>query len=494
MEAEQAARSLGEFIAGAWHVVEHNQFIPNWHIDCIVEHLEAVSNGDIKRLIINIPPRHTKSLIVSVFWPAWVWTQEPWHKWLYSSYDFALSTRDSVKCRRVIQSPWYRERWGNKFKLTSDQNVKTRFENDATGYRIATSIEGAGTGEGGDTLVIDDPHNTAKVLSDVYRNSALSWHDHVWFNRLNDEKTGAKVYIGQRSHHMDLFGHLLEHEGGYELICLPMEYEKKNRIFTSLDWEDKRTLPGEVLNPERFPPASVEEAKKKGTYIYASQYQQNPAPLEGGIINLSWFREYVKLPPKDLWIRIVQGWDTAQKPDELLNDPWVGGTWLESKLSDGSTTYFLLDVVRKWMNYPAGKKEIKLQADKWKPSTIVIEDKSSGSSLIQELPLIPGWKYPILPFEPEGDKLTRLAVESPAIEMGMVWLPKEATLLKDTLREIQISLSWLSDYLLEMGTFPNSEHADMADMTSMMLKFFREGMQTRGGDSLLTVVDDLWGF
>src|SRR5579872_4234425 len=189
VEREMAARSLGEFVRQAWHVVEPStEFVPNWHIDAIVEHLQAVTRGEIRNLLINVPPRHMKSLLVSVFWPAWEWTRWPERRWLYSSYAASLSFRHSVLCRRLIESPWFQSLWGDRFALTSDQNTKGRFDNDRSGYRLATSVGGSVTGEGGDRLVCDDPHSVNEVESDSVRNSTNGWFDIVMATRVNDPK------------------------------------------------------------------------------------------------------------------------------------------------------------------------------------------------------------------------------------------------------------------------------------------------------------------
>src|SRR5580692_6538037 len=174
IDCELATRRLGEFVRQAWHVIEPSTpFVPGWHIDAIVEHLEAVTRGEIRNLLINVPPRHMKSLLVSVFWPAWEWIEHPERRWLYSSYAASLSIRDSVNCRRLIESPWYHARWGHVFRLTSDQNTKGRFDNNRSGYRLSTSVGGTVTGEGGDRIVCDDPHKVDEVHSDTVRKAAL---------------------------------------------------------------------------------------------------------------------------------------------------------------------------------------------------------------------------------------------------------------------------------------------------------------------------------
>jgi len=242
VERELATRSLREFVSQAWSIVEPSRvFIPGWHIDAIIDHLEAVSYGHIRRLLINVPPRHMKSLLVSVFWPAWEWTRWPERRWLYSSYAANLSARDSLVCRRLIESPWYRARWGHIFVLTGDQNVKTRFENNRSGYRLSTSVGGSVTGEGGDRLVCDDPHKVDEVESDGVRKGTLDWWDTTMSTRVNDPKTTAMVVVAQRCHQQDLSGHLLE-QGGWEHLCLPAEYEGPSHT-TSIGFTDPRRNP-----------------------------------------------------------------------------------------------------------------------------------------------------------------------------------------------------------------------------------------------------------
>jgi hypothetical protein len=216
IDMEMAARSLREFVLQAWAVVEPSTpFVPGWHIDVIIEHLEAVTRGQIRNLLMNVPPRHMKSLLVSVFWPAWEWIRWPERRWLFSSYAAQLSIRDSVKCRRLIESPWYQARWGHVFSLTSDQNTKGRFDNNRSGYRLSTSVGGAVTGEGGDRIICDDPHNVQEAESDSVRKNALDWFDVVMSTRVNDPKTSSKLVVMQRCHQQDLSGHLLE-QGGFD--------------------------------------------------------------------------------------------------------------------------------------------------------------------------------------------------------------------------------------------------------------------------------------
>ena len=209
----------------AWRVIEPGMpFIDNWHIEAICLHLQAVVDGLIRNLLINMPPRCMKSILVSVLFPAWVWIRHPEKRFLYSSYSQTLATDHSVATRRVIESDWYQEKWSRRFVLAGDANLKTRFENTRRGYRFSTSVGGSATGMGGDFIVADDPHNVKEAESDAIRAATIDWWDKVMSTRLNNPKTGARIIVMQRVHEADLSGHVLK-KGGWDHLCLPMEYE-----------------------------------------------------------------------------------------------------------------------------------------------------------------------------------------------------------------------------------------------------------------------------
>ena len=291
--AALAQGSLRRFVSFAWHVLEPaTPFVAGWHLDAICEHLEFVSTGEIRNLLINVPPRHMKSLAVCVFWPAWEWIMMPARRWLFASYAQSLSERDSLKCRRLIESPWYQEHWGNRFQLCGDQNTKLRYENDKTGHRIATSVGGAATGEGGDRVVVDDPHNVIDRESDAERCKTLIWWDETMSTRLNDPKNGAKVIVMQRIHEKDLSGHVLA-QGGYDHLYLPAEFEPSRRRVTRVPWADPREQESELLWPERIGAGEIAEFKVRlGPEGYAGQFQQRPAPAGGARFKAEWFRYY----------------------------------------------------------------------------------------------------------------------------------------------------------------------------------------------------------
>jgi predicted phage terminase large subunit-like protein len=302
---------LASFTRYFWDVLEPTTpYREGWHLQAINEHLEAVAAGQIRNLLVNIPPRHCKSLAVSVFFPMWLWVTRPETRFLYSSYALSLSIRDSRKCRQIIESPKFQSAFGHvfhvneenevtraelklPFTLERDQNQKIRFENDRMGYRIATSVGGTATGEGGDYVVVDDPHSVQDKESEVVRESTLTWWDEVMSTRLNDPKTGAKIIVMQRVHEADLSGHVLK-QGGYEHLCLPAEFEPSRKCFTSLGWSDPRTTEGELLWPERVGPAEIADFKiRLGPIGYAGQFQQGPAPAGGSRFKSEYFRYWL---------------------------------------------------------------------------------------------------------------------------------------------------------------------------------------------------------
>lgn len=448
LERRKMRKHLSPFVRKVFATVSPgDKYLHNWHIDLMCEYLEFVSRGEITRLIINIPPRYMKSICVSVAWPAWILGQNSMAQIMVSSYSYMLSFKHSQDCRLVLQTDWYKHLFPD-VEIASDQNEKRKFTTTKQGHRIATSVGGSATGEGGNYLIVDDPVNPKMAMSDAERNTANTWFNQTFSTRLNDKKKGVMVVIMQRLHQDDLSGHLLE-QGGWEHLCIPAVAEKKTIIdFGSIHVEREV---GDLLHPDKENKVEIEKAKRTlGTYGFAGQYQQSPSPLGGGIIKISWFRRYATLPSPDQRVQTVQVWDTAQKASEVHNAPWVCGTWI---LTDNN--YYLVDVYREWMTYPEGKQAAISLAAKWNPHAIVIEDKSTGQSLLQELTGLP-----VIAFEPEGDKVTRLSVESPAIEAGMVFLPDKAT--------------WLFDFEKEIANFPNSATKDQADMLSMALKYFQE--------------------
>ncbi len=363
-----AEKSLEHYTRQAWHIIEPGRkLIWNWHLSAICEHLEAVTSGQIQYLIINIPPRHTKSITVSVMWPTWEWGPRglAHYRYVYSAYAESLSKRDSKDSRRLILSPWYQNNWGDKFNLTSDQNAKTRYDNNHTGFRLATSVKGLGTGEGGDRIVCDDPHNVLQAESDQVRTETLRWWDETMASRVNDEDFGAYVLIGQRTHHADLFGHIIEkaEAGDIDLVklILPSRYEKerekKLQTKTPLAFVDPRTEEDEPIDKNRYPDHKLKKVEKRmTTYARAGQLQQRPSPRGGGMFKVDNFNLVAEYPKKHLIAESIRYWDKAGTEGTGDSGARTAGV-LMFKLRTGKV--FIANVVKGQWEYPAREKRIR---------------------------------------------------------------------------------------------------------------------------------------
>lgn len=438
---------LAPFIRKSFGTVDPGaEYRHNWHVDLIAEYLEACHRREIKRLIINIPPRCLKSIAVTVSWPAWLLGKNPSERIIASSYSHSLSLKHSTDSRLVLKSDWYRRAFPN-VALADDQDTKEKFVTTQRGMRYATSVGGSVTGEGGNFLIVDDPHNPIQALSDVQRQQALTWFDQSFASRLNDKQNGVIVVVMQRLHANDLTGHLLE-KGGWEHLCLPHVAETKTIIDFGRVKVTRNT--GDILHPGREDESAVERLKSDiGSYAWAGQYQQRPAPAEGGMCKATWFKRYNE--PEQVYEQVVQSWDTASKAGEL-NDPSVCTTWGIRR--DG---FDLLQVMVRRLEYPGLKSLVRSQADAFGPHAILIEDKSSGQQLLQDLRN--ETKLPLIAINPVADKITRLAAVSSMIEAGRMALPNKA--------------AWLTDYETEMLTFPNAPHDDQVDSTSQFLDWIR---------------------
>ena len=473
IEAEQLSRSLSAYIPAAWHVVEPlREFVPGWHIDAIAEHLTACSRGEIRNLIINIPPRHMKSLMTCVFWPTWMWTHRPETQWLTASYAQSLAIRDATKSRRLLRSPWYQERWGDVFQLAGDQNQKARYENDHNGHRIAVGIGGQATGEGGDFLIVDDPLKSQDADSEAMRGAANTFYDETFSTRGNSPKTVARVIIMQRLHEDDLTGHLLEkmQDTGlsYEYLCLPAEYEPRQWV-TAIGFSDPRTVENELLWPAQFGRVELDTLKAElgSPRAIAGQLQQRPAPVGGNIFQAAW------------WADGKNRWDTTN----LRHSRECVGRWLslDTAFKDGQENdYTAIGAYELWPDYRLVKRYadwqrlqfpqlatyVQQEAERWnydgKLRGIVIEDKGSGTSALQTLRQeAPAWLARLLiAFNPQGSKEYRARQGSLWCARGRVLLPLPAT-----------DVTWLFDWERTLYKFPAVKHDDTVDEFTQMLLY-----------------------
>lgn len=395
IDAEECRRSLKHFIKGAWHLVEPSaRFVDGMPIDAMVMHLEALTRGDIKRLLINIPPRCAKSTICNVIWRAWTWTQDPSFRFMSASYSLDLSTRDNRRCRNLIESSWFQERFSSLFTIASDQHQKRFFENDKKGYHLATSIGGTVTGQGGDFLVIDDAHSVFEAYSAVDRLNALTFFREVWTSRLNSQETGRMLNVGQRVHDEDVSNYIIKERPDWTCLILPAEYEPSRKIFTSIGWSDPRTEPGELLWPERFSKETLEGLKRDlGSIGYAAQYQQTPVPSEGGQVKQQWIRYFTE---EAHVYRLEKDTGTVIVPKEECWRFGVVDLAISTKQTADYTVMQLYDVtpqydlllieqIRDRLDNPQQQKVIRRLYADYQPSYFIIESVGYQLAIIQQL-------------------------------------------------------------------------------------------------------------
>jgi predicted phage terminase large subunit-like protein len=482
-DAVRYERSLLDFIGGFWRCIEPTGFQSNWHIEAICDHLEAVADRQIKRgLLINIPPRHMKSLGANVFFPAWIWAQNPnptndptysfrvtkdsWRgpgvKFMHLSYDSKLATRDGMKCRQIITSPSYQRLWGHRVRLRPDQNQKTRFDNLAGGHRLSTSEGGVITGEGGDIIIFDDPHNVRAIggASDVAREKTLRFWDESMPSRLNDQDNGVFIVIMQRVHERDLSGHILTNELDWTHLCLPARYEPKHphpirtsvvRKSTEEIWKDPRNE-GEALWPEKFSLEALQRMAKDealSTHMAAGQLQQRRTAREGGLFKWEWFSNPVKFAPEGL--ELVRAWDFASSI-QLTNDPdWTVGLLMGR--DPATDLIYIIDVVRARLS--PGQREQRVTSTAifdGDEVRIRIPQDPGGAGKFEAhhfASLLRGYSVSI---EPEhGSKERRADPFASQCEQGMVRL---------------VEGPWNRAFVEELCAFPNGAHDDQVDAGS----------------------------
>lgn len=523
--------SLYMFLRDAWPYIDASDWKDGWPIEAVAEHLQAVVDGDIKRLLINIPPRMGKSSITSVAFPAWTWAQPnksptsgPQVQFLMASYANQLVLRDSVKCRKLIESPWYQKYWGERFRLNSDQNTKSRFSNDQNGERLITSVGAAVTGEGGSIIVVDDANAANEAFSDANIQATIDWWDGTMSTRLNDQKTGAMIVIQQRLAENDLTGHILENDdrGEWTHLCLPMRYEWRRHSSTVIGWEDPRgcddedeplvkvtdtgeRVPvnrdaenelgrreGTLLWPERFGDREVERLERAlGPYGSAGQLQQRPEPAGGGVIKLDWWNMWEEsvYPPMDF---IIASLDTAYTLN-TANDYSalsVWGVFSGSTMNKATRTFakdgksldrfemhnngapkvMLMHAWQKRLEFHELTTEVANTCKRMKVDKLIIENKAAGISVSQELRrLYSGSRWAVQLSDPKSmDKLSRLYSIQHIFSEGMVFSP---------------DFTWSQEVITQVGQFPKGKHDDLVDTVSMAIRHLRDlGMLERASE------------
>jgi len=491
-KAERKLRYYLEHIA--WPVIEPlTTFRPGWHLDAMCDHAQALSESKIRNLLVTIAPRHTKSIVMSVALPSWAWATIPELRFLYASFSADLSLEHAVLSRRVIMSEKYQRFWGQTYQLTSDQNVKSFYENSRRGYRISASVGGTVIGRGGDILALDDPHNLATIDSDLERHGVIHFYQHVWSGRFNDPKTGRRLLIMQRGHEGDLAEHVMSTSGEqWTHLNLPTEYEPtpmvevkgnvailrgscateeerdsfevdqtqlpedvivRNEIRVNpLGWKDPRTIPGELLNPDRFGPDEIANAKRDlGPMGYATQHQQRPMPLSGGMFK----RDRVKVIqltdlPKGPYSE-CRGWDQAASVPKQGQDPdFTVGAKLRRYVNG---LIVVMHVVRGQFGPEEGD-AILLSTSKMDGKACKIREEQEGGSSGKKV--IASHERLLLRFDYEGQtkSVNKIVYAKP---FAVRWDAGDVVLMAG---------EWNEQYLDELCLFPQAKHDDQVDASA----------------------------
>jgi predicted phage terminase large subunit-like protein len=463
-ERRDAQKDLLAFTRQSFDIIEPGQdFCDNWHLHVIAEHLMAVTRGDIRNLVINIPPGCMKSILTSVAWPAWEWANDPTLRIMSASYGSDLAIRDASKTRDIITSDWYRERWGDVL-IKPGEDQKTKYALTAGGWRMATSVGGRATGEHPDRKIVDDPHNAKQAESDAERESALTWFDRTLSTR-GQSRGASTVVVMQRLHERDVTGHIIEDLTGYTHLCIPMEFDGVKRK-TFLGYYDPRVKKGELLWPEMFNEHSVTELKQLlGTYGSAGQLAQDPTPAEGGILKTSYFKLW---PVGELPILeyVIQSYDCAFT-EKTSGDPTACTVW-GVFTHKGARNILLLDAwdehlsypdlrakaIKEWTSEYGGSNKTNPWAKPKRPDRVLVEAKASGQSLLQDLRLA---RVPAVGYNPYGsDKVSRAHQAAPTLELGLLWIPESA-------KNPGQPVSWAAAFLAQVGKFPVAAHDDYVD-------------------------------
>lgn len=437
---------LASFIAKCFYTVNPGvEFLPNWHIDVMADRLMAAKQGNTRRLIINIPPRYLKSLSVSVAFPCWLLGNAPHSRIVVASYSQILSNKHSLDARLVMQSSWYKALFPET-RLVTDQNEKHKFMTAKRGFRFATSVGGTVTGEGGDVLIADDPHNPLQVMSDVQRNSSIEWFEQSFMSRLDNKKQGAIIVVMQRLHVNDLSGHLLE-KGGWDLLSLPAEAERQVTYYYGRG-KKKIRKKDSFLHAAREGKHEIARMRcELGKFGYSAQYLQSPILREGGMVAMAWFRRYRGVPAG----YVVQSWDTAMS-DGSNSDYSVCVT-----LCMAENAYYVLDVWRGQLLYPDLKRMFMRLYGAYAPKAVLVEDAGSGRVVLQELRR--ERRLPVIRVVPREEKILRFSAVTALFESGCVFLPEQA--------------EWLMDFERELCNFPYAGHDDQVDAVSQALNWLK---------------------
>ncbi len=448
-----------QFLIQGWQVIEPaNPLQDEWYVDCLCEYLEMVTAGQIRKLLINLPPREGKSNIVTVNWPVWSWTQKAFLRFIMCSYSAALSVKHSVMRRLIIESNWYQREWGSIVCLAADQNQKQEFENTARGHMIATSVGGTITGKGGDIEIEDDMINPLQAVSDAERKAAIDMHKMVLSTRLDNPRTGARVIVEQRTHDQDVSGYVLANEKGWVHLNLPLLATRKSVVVFPQSRREIIRQPDDILSPVRHGRLEVEDLRQTMTpENFEAQCQQEPSSDVGNILKRSyWEKTRYAILPTGFDI-VLTSWDMTFK--ETKSGSFVVGQCWGKRNAD---FYLFPWMVRQRMDFSesllAFQDFLKLIEARtgFKPNGHLVEDKANGPAVISTLQQkVSG----ILPMGVTGSKAARAHAVAPLIRAGNVYTPDDAL------------APWMPEYIEECAKFrgADSEINDQVDATTQAL-------------------------
>ncbi len=428
-------------------VAPGEEFSGNWHIEAMCHALVEIGTKHRRRQIIEVPPRSLKTICSSVALVAWLLGHNPTRKIICISYSQELASQFSAMTRRVMKAPWYQQLFPGTV-ISTEKDTERYFRTTAGGYRDSTSVGGTLTGKGADLIIIDDPSKPEEANSEAQRASVNDWFDRTLVTRLNNKLRDGILVVMQRLHAEDLAGHVRTRDT-WDVLTIPAIATTNERVQLGEDrWHERE--PGDVIDPTRDPRELLDGIKTAiGSFAFSAQYQQNPLPADGSVIEWSWFRSYDTAPERTK-MRIVQSWNCASKAEEF-NDYSVCTTW-----GVVGNDYYLLDVLRRRMNFPELLQTVIREAVRHEPKEILIEDAAAGIQLYQTLRL----ERPIRMPQPRAikaqrDKVTRAHVVSHIIEQGRVFLP--------------LAAPWLEDLRLELIQFPLARHDDQIDSITQFL-------------------------
>lgn len=459
IRAERMKRSLAEFVKEAWLIIEPaTPLVWNWHIQVICDHVQALLEGRLAKnnLAICVPPGSMKSTIVSVCAPAWWWIHQPTWRGLFACGAETFATRDSMKCRDLLTSDWYRDNFNPQWSLARDQNEKRSYKNSMTGFRTATTTQRKITGARPTDMFIDDPLDAADAYSKVARQAVIDWWAAAG-NRLANMVTGKRCIIMQRLHEEDLVGYVTGLEPDeWEILTIPQEWDERLRITTSLGWTDPRTVDGELMFEERFPERVLKGEKLRlGSSTYQGQHQQRPTAAEGELFKRGHAQfMHPSYLPKAAIEQTIASWDTAVK--EKQSSDW-SVSLVAIKFDKG---ILIREECRIKTGYTGLKEATKLQASKYRLAALLIEDKQTGQGLIQELR--DTTDLPVVAIQVHIDKVARAWPCVPYWEANRIFFP---------LDDYGNPEPWVADFLAELYSFPKASHDDRVDAFTQLINY-----------------------